>query len=762
MHRRRRSALAPVTALAVGALSLSLLWAMPAHAAPSAHLAPSAPAAATAPDDAEWESLPGYPVTVDDLDIAFFTSRGDADPLGLSAGGFARPVPLLGFSVTNSSTTPRVVGLGTDLATAGIVEPLWDAATWGDSSEHRQLHSAFAIELAPGQTWPEDGGFLAGGLAQWPGRTVAVLELDGLPQDGGQAVAELAAVALPGRFVPVRVDGPSADEERAVETDVADEADSGRTDEPGDDGPGAADPGTTDDPDGTADDGDSGDADSTADDDAVRAEASDTGDEEISVGSEAAVLGAVGLFPGATATLEAGGLPAGELLEVWLAPEVDAFTVQLQGGVLPATAIQVGAGTVSAEGTLRAEFTVPSDATRTGHTLLVGTASDRFWPASSRAPISVAEAPTSAFTVADAGAASVALELGGTSVTVSYTDATSAGRVTGTLSPVGPEPVGFAPTGSAGPFVHLSAALDSHSFTVCLPDAQDAPAAVPDEDAAADDTTTGDADERVANSDDAAVDDTADFAASGPARLYQHQRVGAFDHRWVELTDTDPAVDAGEDHAEDVVCAQTPTLGVFALGHPIDDGAEEPPAAGVLSHDNDGPLASGDFSVTMDLFSGENARAVRLYEDGELVAHRYLEADSPQPQQARFALTGRADGTYVYEAELENSRGVTTTEPLTVTVSDAAPAIPALSLNGPRGGSFTLTARILWGTNATSYVFYESGVPVAEGALEAATPGAQEAELKVAGQPPGTYSYTVGFRNDAGETLSSAIEVVIP
>ncbi|MGO4277228.1 hypothetical protein AB4Z22_46605, partial [Paenibacillus sp. TAF58] len=63
--------------------------------------------------------------------------------------------------------------------------------------------------------------------------------------------------------------------------------------------------------------------------------------------------------------------------------------------------------------------------------------------------------------------------------------------------------------------------------------------------------------------------------------------------------------------------------------------------------------------------------------------------------------------------------------------------------NWSGGGTFTVTANLWWGTNATSYTFYENGVAVGQGNLIASTPNAQSATLKVTAKAKGTYVYRV-------------------
>ena len=126
-----------------------------------------------------------------------------------------------------------------------------------------------------------------------------------------------------------------------------------------------------------------------------------------------------------------------------------------------------------------------------------------------------------------------------------------------------------------------------------------------------------------------------------------------------------------------------------------------------------------------------------------------------------FPISGKANGTYVYTAELENSTGVTTTKPLTVKVKDANPGKLSLTATSPKNGAFTLTANMWWGTNATSAQFYQGGVPVgAPIALTAQTPNAQSASLSLV-RAKGDYVYKVAFTNAAGTTWSSDLKVKV-
>lgn len=197
---------------------------------------------------------------------------------------------------------------------------------------------------------------------------------------------------------------------------------------------------------------------------------------------------------------------------------------------------------------------------------------------------------------------------------------------------------------------------------------------------------------------------------------------------------------------------------------PIRDGASAPPAKAALSHNNgwDTGLQDGDYNVTMNLYRGENGSIFRLYENGALVATVPLTYNRVNPQSATVPIAAKTNGTYVYTGELVNSKGTTATAPVTVSVTQASPGTPGLSHDNRDGdGTYNVTADMWWGTNATQYTFYENGVAVTTGLLEAHTPAAQKAVLPVSGKPVGSYAYRIEFTNPAGTTSSATITVKV-
>ncbi|MDR6972031.1 LamG-like jellyroll fold domain-containing protein [Leifsonia shinshuensis] len=196
----------------------------------------------------------------------------------------------------------------------------------------------------------------------------------------------------------------------------------------------------------------------------------------------------------------------------------------------------------------------------------------------------------------------------------------------------------------------------------------------------------------------------------------------------------------------------------------VPDGSTTKPGQAVLSNDNgwDTGLKDGDYNVVMNLWWGEEGSIYRLYENGTLIATKQLTFGGVGAQSVSIPVQGKTNGTYVYTGQLVNANGTTATTSTTVAVTQANPGTPVLSNdNRSGGGTYTVTANMWWGTNATSYTFYENGVVVGQGALTAATPNAQTATLAVAGKDTGTYVYRVDFTNAAGTTSSKTMTVTV-
>jgi hypothetical protein len=205
------------------------------------------------------------------------------------------------------------------------------------------------------------------------------------------------------------------------------------------------------------------------------------------------------------------------------------------------------------------------------------------------------------------------------------------------------------------------------------------------------------------------------------------------------------------------VTAAAPAAPIMATGKP---------GTPVLSDDNgwDTGLRDNDYTITMNMWWGNNGATYRLFENGTMIATRDLVDNSPAAQQVTVPVLGKSDGTYEYTCQLTNSFGTTSCGTHTVTVTEANPGTPVLSKvqTGTWGsGDYTVAMNMWWGTNGDTYRLYENDVLIDTQTLTVHTPAAQKATAVVSGKPKGTYQYRAELSNPYGTTTSSTFTVTV-
>jgi DNA/RNA endonuclease YhcR with UshA esterase domain len=173
-------------------------------------------------------------------------------------------------------------------------------------------------------------------------------------------------------------------------------------------------------------------------------------------------------------------------------------------------------------------------------------------------------------------------------------------------------------------------------------------------------------------------------------------------------------------------------------------------------------LKDGNYTITMNMWYGNNGSIFNLYENGVLISTKALTDASPAAQTAKVDVSGKPNGTYTYTSELINSFGTTSSQPLVVTITDASPGKPVLSQDNWDGdGNYKVTMNMWWGTNATGYRVYENDILLDTKSLQAASPSAQNAVIPISGRAIGVYHYRVELFNAAGVTSSDVLNVTV-
>jgi hypothetical protein len=188
------------------------------------------------------------------------------------------------------------------------------------------------------------------------------------------------------------------------------------------------------------------------------------------------------------------------------------------------------------------------------------------------------------------------------------------------------------------------------------------------------------------------------------------------------------------------------------------------PGRGTLSSDSGhaSGLHDGNYTVSMNLWWGQNGTRYTLYENGVAIDAKRLADGSPSAQRAETRIAGKPNGTYVYTCELSNARGTTACDSVTVVVKDAGPGAPTLSHDNWDGnGEYRIAMNLWWGTNGTTYNLYENDVLIDTQTLTVDSPQAQSAVTSISGRATGTYRYKAELMNAAGATASQEVTVTV-
>jgi len=126
------------------------------------------------------------------------------------------------------------------------------------------------------------------------------------------------------------------------------------------------------------------------------------------------------------------------------------------------------------------------------------------------------------------------------------------------------------------------------------------------------------------------------------------------------------------------------------------------PATPQLAHNNwDG---NASYTITFNIWWGNNATSYKLYENGVVVQSGSLVANSPNGQSKVFNIANKTNGSYAYKIDLTNSFGTTTSSVATVNVTKGGSVIvPIETVAAPSfsvsGGTYTSTQNVAISTS---------------------------------------------------------------
>lgn len=171
-----------------------------------------------------------------------------------------------------------------------------------------------------------------------------------------------------------------------------------------------------------------------------------------------------------------------------------------------------------------------------------------------------------------------------------------------------------------------------------------------------------------------------------------------------------------------------------------------------LSHQN--WSGESNFTLTQTMWWGNNGSSWEVYENGVLIHSAPLTDDSPNQQNASFAINGKTNGSYTYYSKLINQFGSSRSDAVTVNVTkggtgDVIP--PTAPQNLVLGGKTATSVSLSW--DASSDNLAVTGYVISGGPTQITVTGTS---ATVTGLTANT-SYTFSVRaKDAANNVSAA------
>lgn len=144
---------------------------------------------------------------------------------------------------------------------------------------------------------------------------------------------------------------------------------------------------------------------------------------------------------------------------------------------------------------------------------------------------------------------------------------------------------------------------------------------------------------------------------------------------------------------------------VLSIALPIQAAATGIPGTPHLSSTD--PSSQGSYTVTMNMWWGNNGTSWKVYENNNLIYTSTLADNSPNAQTVSYSFTDKPDGVYRYHCELINAYGTTTSESITVSIGSVN-SITGINISGVDHGEEAVQLTIDQGT--TDYILSATDV----------------------------------------------------
>ena len=172
--------------------------------------------------------------------------------------------------------------------------------------------------------------------------------------------------------------------------------------------------------------------------------------------------------------------------------------------------------------------------------------------------------------------------------------------------------------------------------------------------------------------------------------------------------------------------------------------------------------SDGNYDITVEIPENSKGESYKLFENGKLVKKGAI---TSLAEMIKYEVINKPTGTYMYKAEIFNSKASNSSEIITVKVNNnvvppvEVPLKPELTVdNTANAGDYTLSISIPKNSNATSYNLRENNKIIKTGKVDN---NAQSFEEKITGKESGEYIYKLDLINKDGTTSSDEIKVVV-